>query len=267
MDKLPLASLQQKLIKYLVDDDATVAANIMEQIEDHGSISRDVRLHIYKNAYQARLKETIENDHEMLGFYLGDDLFDQMVLGYLNAYPSDNTSLRHFADKLPLFLANYTPFKDHPIISELAHFERLLMVAFDAADAERFTRNLLANIPPEQWPDLVFRFHPSVQLARFQYNSVETWQALKQEQAPEPAKEQYSDWLLWRNNDRLTQFRSLPAQEYHLINMILQGASFADLCDFLLQEVSEEQASPLALDYLLKWLDDGILIKQKFIQQ
>lgn len=267
MDKLPLASLQQKMINYLVNDDPNVTTTIMKQIKDHGRITRDVRLNIYKNAYQVRLKETIENDHEMLGFFLGDDLFDQMVLGYINAYPSDNTSLRHFADKLPLFLANTPPFKDHPIISELAHFERFLMVAFDAADAALFTRDLLANIPPEQWPDLVFRFHPSVQLARFQYNSVETWQALKQEQAPEPAKEQPSDWLLWRNKERLTQFRSLPAQEYDLINMILQGASFADLCDFLLQEVSEEQASPLALDYLLKWLDDGILIKQKFIQQ
>lgn len=267
MDKLPLASLQQKLINYLVDDDPTATTTIMEQIKDHGSITRDVRLHIYKNAYQVRLKETIENDHEMLGFFLGDDLFDQMVLGYINAYPSDNTSLRYFADKLPLFLANNAPFKDHPIISELAHFERLLMVAFDAADATRFTRDLLANTPPEQWPDLVFRFHPSVQLAHFHYNSVETWQALKQEQSPEPAKEQHSDWLLWRNKDRLTQFRSLPEQEYNLITMILNGASFTALCDFLLEEVSEEQASQVALNYLLTWLDDGILIKQEFIQQ
>lgn len=267
MDKLPLASLQQKLINYLVDDDPVVTSTIMDEIKDHGSISRDVRLHIYKNAYQARLKETIDNDHEMLGFFLGDDLFDQMVLGYISAYPSENTSLRHYADKLPLFLTNTSPFKDHPIISELAHFERLLMVAFDAADATRFTRDLLSNTPPEQWPDLVFRFHPSVQIANFHYNSVETWQALKQEQSPEMAKEQHSHWLLWRNNDRLTQFRSLPVQEHKLIIMILNGASFTALCDFLLEEVNEDQASQVALNYLLTWLDDGILIKQESIQQ
>jgi hypothetical protein len=267
VEKLSLASLQQTLINYLVDDDLAVTKNIMEQITDHGSISRDIRLHIYKNAYHVRLKETIENDHQMLGFFLGDDLFDQMVLGYINTYPSDNTSLRHFADKLPLFLANNIPFSDYPIISELAHFERLLMVAFDAADATRFTRDLLSNTPPEQWPELVFRLHPSVQMIHFGYNSVETWQALKQEQPPEPAKEQHSNWLLWRNNDRLTQFRSLPEQEYNLVNMILNGASFAMLCDFLLEEVTEEQASQLALNYLLTWLDNGILIQQVFTRQ
>jgi hypothetical protein len=267
VDKLVLASLQQKLINYLVDDDPVVTTKIMNEIEDHGNISRDVRLHIYKNAYQARLKETIDNDHQILGFFLGDDLFDQMVVGYINTYPSDNTSLRHFADKLPFFLANNAPFNNYPIISELAHFERLLMIAFDAADATRFTRDLLSKTPPEQWPDLVFRLHPSVQMAHFHYNSVETWQALKQEQSPEPAKKQPSNWLLWRNNDRLTQFRSLPAQEYKLINMMLTGASFAALCDFLLEEVTEEEASQVALNYLLTWLDDGMLIKQGFVQE
>lgn len=49
--------------------------------------------------------------------------------------------------------------------------------------------------------------------------------------------------------------------------MILKGASFTALCDFLLEEVSEEQASQVALNYLLTWLDDGILIKQAFIQR
>lgn len=265
MSKLPLALLQQKLVNYLVNDDAVSTNEIMEQIEDHGNVTRDIRLHIYKNAYHARLKETIDNDHQMLGFFLGDDLFDQMVLGYINAYPSDNTSLRHFADKLPTFLAHNPPFSHHPIISELAHFERLLMVAFDAGDANLFTRSLLAVIPPEQWPELVFRFHPSVQIAHFYYNTVETWQALKQEKSPEPTIEQNSKWLLWRNKDRLTQFRSLPTQEYSLITMILKGENFSALCEFLLQDTDEDQASQLALNYLLSWLDDGLIINLKSI--
>ena len=160
MSKLSLHELQQQMMNYLTDDELSIA----QQIEDHGDISRDVRLHIYKNAYQMRLKETIDNDHPLLGMYLGDDLFDQMVSGYIKAYPSNNTSLRHFADLLPSFLASHSPFNKYPIISELARFERLLMVAFDAADTERFTQETLLDIEHEQWPNLVFRFHPSVQI-------------------------------------------------------------------------------------------------------
>jgi len=257
VNKLSLEALQQQMMNYLTDDQQSIA----EQVVEHGGISRDIRLNIYKNAYKMRLQETIDNDHQILGLYLGDDLFEQMVSGYIKAYPSNNTSLRHFADLLPQFLAKFPPFKDYPIISELAHFERLLMVAFDAADATRFSRELLLEIPHEQWPDLVFRFHPSLQIARFNCNTVETWQALKHQRSPEPAIEVSSIWLLWRNHQRLTEFRSLSGQEYSLIDMMLNGASFAALCDFLLSEVDQRNVSQLALNYLLSWLDDGILIK------
>lgn len=255
MNELSLYELQQQMMNYLIEDELTIA----QQVEEHGGINRDARLHIYKNAYQMRLKETIDNDHELLGMYLGDDLFDQMVSGYIKAYPSNNTSLRNFADLLPQFLANHTPFKHYPLIGELAHFERLLMVAFDAADIERFTRDSLLSTPHEQWPELVFRFHPSVQVAHFKFNTVETWQALKQEQAPEPATQIPNTWLLWRNTERLTQFRSISPQEYGLIAMMLNGRNFSDLCDDLLSQVPEEDVSQVALNYLLSWIDDGIL--------
>ena len=246
------------MMNYLIDDKADIAQHVVE----HGSINRTARLHIYKNAYRMRLKETIENDHQMLGMYLGDDLFEQMVSGYVTAYPSNKTSLRNFADALPNFLANHTPFKNHPIISELAHFERLLMVAFDAKDAARFTRQRLLEIPHEQWPSLVFRFHPSVQIAAFNFNTVETWQALKQQHAPEPAKHAANVWLLWRNNERLTQFRTLSQQEHSLISLMLSGDDFAQLCEQLLSQSTDEDISQLALNYLLSWVDDGILINQ-----
>jgi hypothetical protein len=246
------------MIDYLVDDKSAIS----QQVVEHGAITRDVRLHIYKNAYQARLKETIDNDHQILGLYLGDDLFDQMVSGYIQAYPSQSTSLRHYADFLPQFLHQHEPFSSHPIMSELAHFERLLMVAFDAADVERFTREKLVATPHENWPSLVFRFHPSVQLAGFELNTVESWQALKQEQAPAPAIAAKNTWLLWRNYDRLTQFRSVTKQEHDLLIMMLQGADFASLCEYLIADTGEEDISQLALNYLLTWIDDGILAKK-----
>lgn len=255
MSKVSLSDLQAQMIDYLVDDKLSIA----KQVVDHGEVSRDVRLHIYKNAYQARLKETIDNDHQMLGLYLGDDLFDEMVSGYIHAYPSQSTSLRHYADALPQFLREHKPFSEHPIISELAYFERLLMFAFDAKDVERFTREKLMETPPDDWPELVFRFHPSMQIAHFDYNAVESWQALKQEQAPAPAIAKKNTWLLWRNHERLTQFRSLTLQENTLLDMMLQGANFASLCDFLLESTGQEDISQLALTYLLTWLDDGIL--------
>jgi len=246
--------LQQQMMDFLVDGNSSIESSIIEQ----GKISNQVRLNIYKNAYQVRLKEVIDNDHPILGQYLGDDLFEQMVSNYLHRHPSNYTSLRHYADHLPHFLTSQPPFSEHPIISEIAHFERLLLVAFDAANAERFSLEQLQGIADEQWPTLVFRFHPSVQLAHYNWNSVESWQALKTERTPEPASQKKNTWLLWRNHERLTEFRSLNEEELQLLQMILSGENFASICQQLLSSNSDD-VSQLALSYLVTWIEQGLL--------
>ncbi len=257
MEKLTLVQLQAQMVNYLTDSDMTISQHIVEQ----GNITKDVRLNIYKNAYVQRLKEVIDNDHPVLGTYLGDDLFDQMVEGYVKKFPSNCTSLRHYADNLPLFLAQNTPFSDHPILSELAGFERLLLTAFDAADVEPFNLDDLQKIAEHQWPTLVFRFQPSVQLAKFQWNSVESWQALKAEQVPAPAIADDNTWLLWRNKERLTEFRSLSKEELTLITMILKGNNFSALCEYLLTTSNSNNVTELALNYLASWIEQGLFRK------
>ncbi len=255
MEKNTLASLQKTMMGYLIKGETIIEQSIVKQ----GNVSNKTRLNIYKNAYQARLKEVIDNDHPILGIYLGDDLFDEMVSGYIQDSPSNYTSLRHYANQLPLFLANKPPFSQHPIISEIAQFERLLLDAFDAEDASRYSRKDLQNLSPTDWPELTFRFHPSVQLTSFEWNSVKSWQALKKETSPDPATQKRNHWLLWRNAERLTQFRSLIDEEVILIHMILAGENFSALCDFLLDASEHDDVSMLALNYISAWLDDGIL--------
>lgn len=255
MEKNTLASLQKTMMGYLIKGETIIEQSIVKQ----GNVSNKTRLNIYKNAYQARLKEVIDNDHPILGVYLGDDLFDEMVSGYIHDSPSNYTSLRNYANQLPQFLANKLPFSQHPIISEMAQFERLLLDTFDAEDAQRYNKEDLQSLSPDEWPELTFRFHPSVQLTSFEWNSVESWQALKKETSPDPATQKMNSWLLWRNTERLTQFRSLTEEEAILIRMILTGENFSALCEFLLNESEHDNVSMLALNYISAWLDDGIL--------
>ena len=58
-------------------------SNISTWIDDKGPLSVDQRLSIYRNAYQIRLKGVLETDHEILGRFLGDDLWHQMLDGYI----------------------------------------------------------------------------------------------------------------------------------------------------------------------------------------
>jgi len=251
-----LADLQSQLIDFLSGKSGLITRSVADQ----GSIDAETRLNIYRNAYQIRLKQALETDHEILGIYLGDDLFEIMANGYVGTHPSSFTSLRHFGDRLPEYLNNTEPFSAHPIISELAFFERRLLDVFDAADSKRTPMSALKEIPPDDWPGMKLRFHPSTQLFIASWNSIESWKALKTGQDPPAAQLQgHAYWLLWRGDDMLSEFRPVDEDEYNLLSLAIEGNSFAALCESLLSRHDEDRIGAISLNYLSRWFEQGII--------
>jgi len=251
-----LRELQTRFIDYLTGESADGAPSIHAD-DAH---ERALRLDIYKNAYHIRLREVIETDHDMLWSYLGDELFEQMVNGYIASHPSHCTSLRYFCNQLPDYLATTGPFDQHPIIAEIATFERLLMDAFDAAGADRADLPELRALSPDDWPGMQLRFHPSVQLLKMHWNSVESWKALKDDDEPPAANDAaVQHWLLWRDDERLSQYRPLDEDEQAVLLQAIAGDDFATLCEALLNWYPVEQASVAGLQYITAWLEQGLI--------
>ena len=209
-----LAQQQKEFLACLQFQLPTEQATFRHQIQNNGKLDIKTRLAIYQNAYQIRLQETIDTDHNILGRYLGGELYELMMNEYINHYPSKQFSLRHFSEQLPAFLTLHSPFNEHPQISEIARFEQRLLNAFDAADGNRASFEELKELPSDSWPELKVRFHPSVQVLENRWNSVEIYQALKENQTPPEPLEKKNNWLLWRNTSRLTEFR--PVDEIAL---------------------------------------------------
>jgi hypothetical protein len=254
-----LTELQTSFLRYLTGRGGTCKDLVVEQ----GGVSADTRLGIYRNAYRLRLRDTIETDHEMLGRYLGDDLFEDMVDRYIRECPSQCFSLRDFTAGLPRFLRKTPPFSDHPILSELAAFERLLLDVFDAREAPRVNLDGLRAVAPVHWPTLRLRFHPSTQLFGAQWNSVESWRALKDDNDPPAAtrKAKTSHWLLWRGAERLSHFLPVSPIEHALLVAALHGEPFSAMCERMTAWVAEDQVSGQALGLLQKWLDQGLIVR------
>lgn len=244
---------QQQMMSALLTGNAAITEHIAG---DH-NLSAQQRLSIYQSGYRLRLREVIDNDHPVLGTYLGDDLFEQMVNGYIEAVPSQYRSLRHYCDPLPDYLDSDAFFSQHPHISELARFERCLLSSFDAPDRNNASIATLQQIPPENWPQIQLRFHPSLQLFSSQYNAVGIWQALKGEQTPPAPVRQPSCWVIWRNAERLTEFRSVTRLEQELIHCFFQGETFSTAAEITVAEVGEETAAAELFNTLCRWLDMG----------
>lgn len=251
---MSLKQRQQQLMAYILGNGDDIAEHVLG--DDQASTA--LRLHIYRNNYQASLRNVLESDFEMLGLYLGDALFEQMVADYRVAYPSKYASLREFGAQLPEFLRTHPPFNEHPQLAELARFERLLLRAFDAADAPRAQVDDLLALAHDQWPELQLRFHPSVQMFSAQWNVVPIWQALKAQQTPpQPQQADNSVWVLWRNAERLTEFGSVDSLEARCLSAFMSGNSLSEVAEQLLDHQTEEALTQWVVETLLRWLQQG----------
>ncbi len=250
-----LEDLQRAFIDYLQNGESP----LQQWVEADGKPDAETRLHIYRNAYRKRLHEALATDHEMLQRYLGDQQFSQLIDDYINQQPSVWFSLRQYGDGLPDFLAADRRLAELPLVAELARFERRLLDAFDAPDSAAVGIDALRAETPESWPQKRLRFHPSVQRFETGWNTVPVWQALKQGETPPEAVAEPAIWLLWRNRERLTEFRTLAVDESAFLTDFLNGRCFAEACETLLEWHDEAGATQRAVEIIQRWVDCGLV--------
>jgi hypothetical protein len=226
-----------------------------------GLVDSDIGLSIYANAYHARLREALEADHPVLSIYLGDELWAGFCSGYIKAHPSQVRSLRHFGVDVPEWLAANEPFSAHPLIAELARFEREMMDVFDSADARRADWASMQALDAQAWPTMRLRFHPSVRLLPQATNAVDVWRALKDEREPPAAQPASAPArLLWRDEERITRFRPVDSLELAALHAsFVEADDFAGMCDRLSEQIAPTDVPVQAIGLLRQWFDDGII--------
>ncbi|HEY9099182.1 MAG TPA: DNA-binding domain-containing protein [Thiobacillus sp.] len=234
-------------------------SDIAWQVSEGGRISIDHRLHIYHNAYRARLLENLQGAYEKTWAYLGDVSFESSALAYIEAYPPAHRNLRWHGAAFPQWLAERFP-QDQDI-AELAHIDWQLRQAFDGPNATPLQPTALAGLTAGDWANVGFQFAPTLFMMPVRFNSVNIWHALDQEQAPPVAEPvATSTWLLiWRKGWQ-PHFRTLQAAEHAALEQLQAGASFAQVCADLAEQFSDAEAASVAAEGLRTWLQDELIV-------
>ena len=233
-----------------------------EDLDARGPVQPSTGLGVYRHAYRQRLIEALQSDHETLTAALGEERFTELVRKFIEAYPSQYFSLRYFGDKLPVFMREQAM---EPIHIDLARFERTLLDAFDAPEVpSRLAVDALTGLEAEQWPQLQVCFHPSVRGLEFNTNAMEWWHARKAERAWPEAKDIKGFALIYRNSERLTEFRSVDALEREMFLVMNKGGNFAEACEALTQQLPFSQVPPAAGAILRRWLESGVVASFTF---
>jgi hypothetical protein len=123
------------------------------------------RLAVYANAYFARLLECMREMFPVLLHAVGEDLFDQFALEYLQRYPSRSYTLGRLADRFASYLEETSPRCDAEapssadpswaaFVVDLARLEWTIEQVFDGPgmeNVEPLSAADLAAVPAAQW--------------------------------------------------------------------------------------------------------------------
>ena len=235
------------------------------EVVDGGRITIEHRLHIYHNAYRARLLENLQDAYEKTWAYLGDETFEASAREYIEATPPNHRNLRWYGATFPGWLAGQ--FADDADIAELAMVDWQLRQAFDGPDATPIQADGLTGLAPADWETIGFQLAPTLHISPLRYNSMPIWHAIDQEQTP-PASEELIEpsWLLiWRKGWQ-PHFRTISAVENAALLQLQQGTPFAQVCTALTTQFSETEAATVAAESLLVWLHDELIVGLNGVQ-
>jgi len=140
------------------------------------------RLEVYANAYYARLLECLQNVFPVLTKTLGEELFHQFALHYLQRYPPTSYTLDRLADHFVQHLEETRPADDNAahegtpawpdFIIDLARLEWHIDQVFDGPGLEErspLTPARLRGINPDDWPQARLIVAPCLRLLSFRF--------------------------------------------------------------------------------------------------
>lgn len=259
----PLATLQNDLQNHLLRGDKKIASFVHAPINGQDSFL-ETRLHIYRNAYEARLIEALSSNYPCLHVYIGDDMFEILAKDYIAAHPSSFRSIRWFGNAFPSFLKNDCH-ADFYYLGELAEWEWKMTLAFDARDAALLQIEDMALVPPDVWSEMKISLQPSVFRADLAWNVVAIWEAVMEDSSSEVLAEKQHEicsWVVWRDLEYMNRFYQLDKDEAWGLDAIQAGSNFGDICEGLCQWHSEEEVGMRAASLLRAWIESGLITKQ-----
>ncbi len=253
-----LRDLQLRFQDYLIG----VSDDIGQDIISTDNALAEHRLGTYYNAYRIRLIDCLAIDYSALEKYLGRPAFENLALDYLKRYPSSHPSVRWFGAKLPEYIAQYYQGEDEEFLQELASYEWAQTLVFDAADSPTlFQLEDMAQVPAEAWAGILFEFKPALRWLDLWWNVAVIDNAVdKGDIMPKKQRAEYPlRWLIWRYQMK-THWRSLEVHEAWALESAATGASFAEICEGLLEWIDEPQVAITAAGFLKQWVSDQLVV-------
>ena len=256
---MSLRALQAEFHAYVLDEQGQAggfAAKLATPLGGDGAR----RMRVYHHAYRARLGQVLREVFDKTWSYLGDEAFDRAVETYVARHPSTSPSLDDFGAAFPEHVATLWP--GEADVGELAWLDWTMRRVFDGEDAQALEVGVLASLSGDAWNTIGFVFHPTLAVRAVTTNVGGLWAGLDEGSPLMPAPlEGPMAVRVWRK-DLQPQFRTMEAVEATALAELVQGRSFAQVCERLTHQRVEDPVERAAA-LLALWLQDGLIVGLK----
>ncbi len=232
----------------------------LSEVQEGGKIGPEQRLSIYAHAYKARLVDVLVDDFPVLHSLVGDDMFEEICLGYIDNYPSEHPSLRYFGQHMARYLKDTKPYRDIIPAIEMAEFEWAFNDVFDAPDLAPVTVDQVTAIRPEAWTTLRIKLQPSFKIHLFKWNTQAVWSTVTDgaEKPMRPQEYPVSSHCIQWKKDLGCFFRTIEDDEAYVLKIAREEKSFPEICEILFEQYGEH-ASHRAAELFRGWVMEGLV--------
>ncbi len=198
------------------------------------------RVGVYAAAYYLRLVDCLREFFPCLRFAMGEDVFDDFALAYLQQHPSQSYTLHHLADKFADFLNETRDGRDgNPVLRsaetrwedffvDLAQLEHAIEFVFDAEGPEELSplgRGQGEGLPAiALTPQSTLHLVPGFQLLAFRYPVSSYYTAWKHGQQPSLPAPGVQQLALFRR-DYIVRRHELTSVQHDLLSALQAGES------------------------------------------
>jgi hypothetical protein len=236
-----------------------VTPDRVEQVVDPSKRRTSIeRIEVYANAYYARLLECLRDEFPALLHAVGEEIFDGLAFGYLQAYPSTSYTLANLGGHFVQFLEETRPRDEEDtetrptdegeecpswpdFMIDLARLERTYSEIFDGPGTERLKllgAEDIQSIQPDEWPSARLVPVACLRLLFLRY-PVQEYATGVRKKADPPFPDPQPTWLAVSRIDYVVRRWTLSQVQYDLLAALIAGQTVGQAIEQAALSVSQ----------------------------
>jgi len=224
-----LAALQNRFFSALIGEADVVEADFIAS----PSLTVQQKVAIYRNSSIASLVKILRGTYPVCCKIVGEEFFNAMAEIYVRQTPSRCANIKDYGATFNLFIEEFPHTQPLPYLASVASLEWACSRASESADYNPLNVQMLAQVPSEHYPQIIFQLPPGSTLLSSSYSIKQIWEFNQDDyQGADTINltEVGEKLFIWRQGVNL-HIDALQEQEWQLLTAIKNQLTVAELCN------------------------------------